>query len=78
MHNKLSRQDVIDLLRAEALKLGSQRKLAKAMHVSPSLVSLIINGVKPPEHAVLDYLGLVKQTEVWYVWADDGRRKPHD
>lgn len=51
---------VIELLKAEAEKAGTQKALAKAMGVSASFLSDIILGKRDPTGKVLDYLGLVK------------------
>jgi transcriptional regulator with XRE-family HTH domain len=60
MKKRLTLQDVIELIRGEAEKTGSQKELAKKLGVSAQYISDILNGRREPGDAILKPLGLHK------------------
>lgn len=62
MKKRLTLQDVIELIRGEAEKTGSQKELAKKLGVSAQYISDILNGRREPGDAILKPLGLRKVT----------------
>lgn len=60
MKKRLTLQDVIELIRGEAEKTGSQKELAKKLDVSAQYISDILNGRREPGDAILKPLGLHK------------------
>jgi predicted transcriptional regulator len=45
---------------------GNQYELAKEMGVTPSYLSMVLKGTKPPAQKVLKFLGLVRVKSVTY------------
>ena len=57
---EITRDEFIALLRAEIERVGGQNELARRMHISITLLSLILSGEREPRGAVLDYFGIEK------------------
>ena len=54
----LDQKDVIRLLRSEVSRAGSQKEWAKENGVTPSSVSMVLSGVRPPNKKMISALKL--------------------
>ena len=54
----LDQKDVVRLLRSEVNRAGSQKEWAKENGVTPSSISMVLSGVRPPNKKIISALKL--------------------
>jgi hypothetical protein len=54
----LDQKDVVRLLRSEVNRAGSQKEWAKENGVTPSSISMVLSGVRPPTKKIISALKL--------------------
>jgi hypothetical protein len=58
MRALLDQKDVVRLLRLEVNRAGSQKKWAKKIGVTQSLISMVLSGDRPPNNKIISALKL--------------------
>ena len=56
------REDVLELMKADVVRLGSQKALAEAIGVSPGHVSDVLEGSRGPGPSILRFYGLREES----------------
>jgi hypothetical protein len=59
MRALLDQKDVVRLLRLEVNRAGSQKKWAKKIGVTQSLISMVLSGDRPPNNKIISGLKLL-------------------
>ena len=54
----LDQKDVVRLLRSEVNRAGSQKEWAKENGITPSSISMVLSGVRPPNKKIISALKL--------------------
>lgn len=57
-NRQMTREDVINLLRRDVARLGSQKRLAQEIGVSEPHISEMLNGTRDPGPVVLKHYGI--------------------
>ena len=58
----LHKGDVLDRIRADVERLGTQKAVAEAMGIHPSYLGDVLKGVRDPGPAILRFYGLVERS----------------
>jgi hypothetical protein len=53
----ITRDELIDLIRAEIKKFGSQRALAREWRVAPAYITDLLHGLRDPGPKILEAMG---------------------
>jgi hypothetical protein len=62
IEQSINKAEVLDKLRADVVRLGSQKALAEAIGVHPSYVGDVLKGVRDPGPSILRYFGLREES----------------
>lgn len=60
--NPLDREAVLERIKADVERLGTQKAVAEAMGIHPSYLGDVLKGVRDPGPSILRFYGLVERS----------------